>query len=242
MTPPAGLRAVLFDLDDTLYPEHQFVDGGFRAVARFVAARSGQSDASLVARLWELHARDGRGRLFDTLLAEVGLGGDPDIVLACLLLYRSHEVRLEPFPGVERALDEISDAGMLIGVLSDGQASVQRRKLAGLPGVARRLDVVVLTAELGPAYAKPSPVGYRVACRILDVPPSATVYVGNDPAKDFAGARAAGLYTVRLGRPPRTGGPLDRPPGAADDADVTLDGLELLPALLAGRGPGILPR
>ncbi|MGH2408583.1 MAG: HAD family hydrolase [Candidatus Limnocylindrales bacterium] len=111
-TLPTPVRAVLFDLDDTLYPEHRFVDGGFRAVARFVATRSARSEAALAARLWELHARDGRGRLFDTLLAENGLGGDEDLVSACLVVYRAHPVQLEPFPGVEGALDEIRAAGM----------------------------------------------------------------------------------------------------------------------------------
>jgi putative hydrolase of the HAD superfamily len=79
---PDPLRAVLFDLDDTLYREHDFVDGGFRAVADLLASRTGRGPGELVRRLWELHARDGRGRLFNTLLAELRLDGEPDSVAA----------------------------------------------------------------------------------------------------------------------------------------------------------------
>jgi putative hydrolase of the HAD superfamily len=231
---PRPLRAVLFDLDDTLYPERQFVDGGFRAVARFLAERTARSDRALADRLWALHAREGRGRLFDTLLAELGIHADPELVLACVLIYRTHPPALEPFPGVEATLEDLRSFGVRTGVLSDGQSTVQRRKLAGLDAVAERLDVVVMTDELGPGYAKPSPMPFRVACRILDVPPSHTTYVGNDPRKDFRGARDAGLHTIRLGQFPDEGGSMDIGFGAAEDADLTVDSFEALSAILAG--------
>jgi putative hydrolase of the HAD superfamily len=227
-------RAVLFDLDDTLYPERQFVDGGFRAVARFLAARSDDSEAALADRLWALHGRDGRGRLFDTLLDELGLGDDPDLVLACLLVYRNHPARVEPFPGVEALLDELRTAGIRTGVVSDGNAAVQARKLTSLGSIAERLDAVVMTDLLGPGRAKPSPVGFRVACRLLDVPTSATIYVGNDPRKDFAGARAAGLATIRVGSVPDEGGPTAIESRLDGDADLAVDSIEALSTTLSG--------
>ena len=95
-----GPAAVLFDRDDTLYPERQFVDGGFHAVARLLAGLSGHSEADLAARLWALHASDGRGRLFDSLLAELGLdtAAGADLVPACLLVYRAQATDLTAFP------------------------------------------------------------------------------------------------------------------------------------------------
>ena len=53
-----GARAVLFDLDDTLYRERRFILSGFRAVARSIA---GENDA------------DAR-RLFGTLLESLRAG------------------------------------------------------------------------------------------------------------------------------------------------------------------------
>lgn len=228
------VRAVLFDLDDTLYPERQFVDGGFRAVARFLAGPAGRSEASLADRLWELHRRDGRGRLFDALLDELGLGDDHDLVPACLLVYRTHPTQLTPFPGVETLLDVLHGRGIRTGVVSDGNAAVQARKVAGLGGVAARLDTVVLTDALGPGFAKPSPAGFRVACKLLDVPPRSTIYVGNDPRKDFAGARGAGLRTIRIGPIPDEGGSTAVEVVAGDDADLVADSFEALSTTLSG--------
>lgn len=238
---PRPLRAVLFDLDDTLYPERQFVDGGFRAVARFLAERLARSERALADRLWALHARDGRGRLFDTLLAELGNDHDADLVLACLLVYRTHRTALQPFPGVDATLAELRGAGVRTGLVSDGHAAVQRRKLAGLGTIEERLDVVVMTDELGPTCGKPSPISFRVACRILDVPPSLTTYVGNDPRKDFRGAREAGLHTIRVGRVPDEGGTMQVEVGMADDADLTIDSFRELGAIL-GRAAEVADR
>jgi putative hydrolase of the HAD superfamily len=233
MSAPAT-RGVLFDLDDTLYPEHQFVDGGFRAVADFLAGRTGRSAADMASRLWSLHGRDGRGRLFDSLLDEVGLGADRDLVAACLLVYRTHEPRLEPFPGAAGLVARLRSDGIRTGVVTDGNAAVQARKLAALPGLADAFDVVVLTDLLGPGFAKPSPAPFRVACRILDVEPSATIYVGNDPRKDFAGARAAGLGTIRIGSLPDEGGGTPIAAATADDADRAIDTFADLEPMLVG--------
>ena len=228
------LEAVLFDLDDTLYPERQYVDGGFRAVAAFLGPRFGRAEPELVARLWELHRRDGRGRLFDTLVGELGAGGDADLVLACLLVYRTWPARLEPFPGAVTVIGGLRASGIRTGLVSDGHAAVQRRKLAGLAGLADLLDVVVMTDELGREHAKPSPVPFRVACRILDVQPGRTAYVANDPRKDFRGAREAGLLTIRLGGLPDEGGSVDITWTPDDDSDLTVDGFSALPDVLLG--------
>ena len=230
----AVLRAVLFDLDDTLYAEHQFVDGGFGAVAHLLAGVSGRSELDLADRLWKLHRRDGRGRLFDTLIAELGLDGHPDLAPACLLVYRSHPTRLTPAPGAIATLGWLRGAGIRTGVVSDGNAAVQGRKLTGLAGLAGLLDVVVMTDDLGPGHAKPSPVPFLVACRLLDVEPSTTIYVGNDPRKDFAGARRAGLRTIRIGAIPDEGGPAAIEVAAADDADLAVDSYDALSTMLSG--------
>lgn len=238
MSPPRSLpSAVLFDLDDTLYPERQFVDGGFRAVARFLAPLTGERAVTLASRLRALHDRDGRGRLFDTLLAELGRPDDRDLILACVLTYRTHRPRLTLFPGAVEAIGAVRAARIPIGLVSDGHAAVQRRKLAALPEVARHLDAVVLTDELGAAYWKPSPVAFRVACRLLGAEPSRAVYVGNDPRKDFVGAREAELRTIRTGRFPDEGGATMGAIDEGADADVVVGAMADLAAAVLGGEP-----
>jgi putative hydrolase of the HAD superfamily len=233
---PAAPEAVLFDLDDTLYPERQFVDGGFRAVGSLLAAELGIDGAAVHDRLWDLHASHGRGRLFDALLAEHGVA-DEDLVRACLIVYRTHAPALTAVPGVERLLERLATRGAGLGLVSDGIASVQWRKLAALPGVADWLDVVIMTDELGDGHAKPAPTAFRVGCRLLEVEPGAAVYVANDPRKDFRGAREAGLRTVRFGALPDEGAGMDRSFADADDADIAANSIEALARILGVDGP-----
>jgi putative hydrolase of the HAD superfamily len=227
------VKAVLFDLDDTLYPERTFVHAGFEAAAVFLAPIVERPSAVLLSRLEQLHDRDGRGRLFDTLLGELEVA-DEDRVLATAAVhaYRTQTPTLEPFPDAVTVLEDVRAAGMRTGLVSDGLASVQRRKLSALPRVGELLDVVVLTDELGPGFAKPSPVPFLVACRLLDMSPADVAYVGNDPRKDFTGARAAGLRTFRVGSTPDEGGATIGLLAPPDEADTRLDSLASLPAAL----------
>jgi putative hydrolase of the HAD superfamily len=227
-----AVRAALFDLDDTLYPERSFVDSGFRAVGRFLGNLTGRSPAAIARRLAVLHERDGRGRLFDTLLAELDQPPDPDLVLAAVLVYRTHRPRLAPFPDVVDGLGRLRAAGIATGLVSDGSPGVQHRKLAALRGVAGQLDVVVMTDELGVGHAKPSATPFRVACRLLGIEPARAVYVANDPRKDFIGARDAGLATIRTGRLPDEGGGAARSAADGEDADLIVEAFADVPPIL----------
>jgi FMN phosphatase YigB (HAD superfamily) len=60
---------------------------------------------------------------------------------------------------------------------------------------------------------------------MLGVDPAASVYVANDPRKDFAGARAAGLATIRSGSLPDEGGAIRVSLRDGIDADAVTDGL-----------------
>jgi putative hydrolase of the HAD superfamily len=227
-----AVRAALFDLDDTLYPERSFVDSGFREVGRFLGKLTGRSPAAIARRLAALHERDGRGRLFDTLLAELDQPPDPDLVLAALQVYRTHRPRLAPFPSVVDALRRLRAAGIATGLVSDGLSAVQHRKLAALQGVEGQMDVVVMTDELGTGHAKPSATPFRVACRLLEVEPAQAVYVANDPRKDFIGAREAGLATIRTGRLPDEGGGVAVSVADGEDADLIVDAFADIPPIL----------
>ncbi len=189
-------RTVIFDLDDTLYREHDYVRSGFAAVARRMAASGAASEAELYGALERAWRRDGRGRVFDHVSAQFGLTVP---VRELVEVYRGHEPELELYPDAERALARLEAARGSFAVLTDGIGCVQRRKLHAL-GLDRRVACIVVSDELGPGCSKPSPVPYRAALAQLQVPAEDAVYVGDNPNKDFIGARAVGMRTVRVRR------------------------------------------
>jgi putative hydrolase of the HAD superfamily len=85
----------------------------------------------------------------------------------------------------------------LLGLLSDGYLEVQRKKVEAL-ALDRYLDAIVLSDEFGRDAWKPSPRPFLKVLEVLAVDAHAAVYVADNPAKDFAGARGVGMASVRL--------------------------------------------
>jgi putative hydrolase of the HAD superfamily len=194
--PRSDLRAVILDLDNTLYPEEQFVTGGFRAVAAFFAPHLDVTPDELLARMMDLLRAHGRGQVFNLLLAERNM--DSAAWLPTLLhVYRSHQPALSLFPETASLLRDLKSRGLKLGLVTDGLASVQRRKISAL-ALEPFMDAVVCTGELGHGQAKPSPIPFQVALNLLNVPAEQAVYVADDISKDFAGPNQLGMKSVQI--------------------------------------------
>src|SRR5213592_4647719 len=86
-------RAVVFDLDDTLYPESAYVRSGFRAVAEEAARRYGVSADEAYSELERLFEDGVRGNTFDRWLSARGIDGDVADLMAA---YRAHTPTIDP--------------------------------------------------------------------------------------------------------------------------------------------------
>jgi putative hydrolase of the HAD superfamily len=224
----SGWQAIVFDLDDTLYPERDYVRSGFAAVAAWSESRLGVDAAEGRADLQALFDRGVRGTTFDEWLRARGLPREPWIA-QLVDVYRAHEPSLCCFPGVRELLRALGERHRL-GLVSDGLLAVQRRKLAAL-GIEGFFDAVVFSDEGGRAAWKPSPRPFRIVLERLRVPPARAVYVADNAAKDFLGARRAGMGTVWVRRPGGEYASLD-PPSADHAPDREIADLSFLNSAL----------
>jgi putative hydrolase of the HAD superfamily len=113
--------------------------------------------------------------------------------------YREHAPSLTLYADAGEAIEHCRRGGLLTGLVSDGYLDVQRRKVAAL-GLEALLSTIVLSDEFGRANWKPAPMPYLTAVERLGILPAEAVYVGDNPKKDFEGARRAGLKSVRVRR------------------------------------------
>ncbi len=187
-------HAVAFDLDDTLYPEWSFVLGGFRAAAAWAQAHLGRPAEETSAELVSLFQDGVRGDTFDRWLASHGLG--PDAVPELVRAYREHAPTLTPYPGITGLLESLQGSRRL-GLLSDGDFAVQRRKLGAL-GISRYFDAIVFTDVWGRDGWKPAARPFRELLDGLGVDAAEAVYVADNPAKDFLGPRELGMSSIRV--------------------------------------------
>jgi putative hydrolase of the HAD superfamily len=195
-----ALKALVFDLDDTLYPEQAYVRSGFAAVARWLQAQAGLPAPGTFAALWSAHLRGDRGRLFNDLLAahpaELGAVDVPSLIR----VYRSHAPAIALYPGMAGLLEEAGCRSLRLALISDGFLEAQRRKVEAL-GLARWFDPILLTDEGGREAWKPDPRSFLRVQAAFGFEPGALAYIGNNPAKDFKAPRELGWRTVQLRMP-----------------------------------------
>ncbi len=223
-----ALQAIIFDLDDTLYPERDFVFSGFRAVAGWAETHLDIPAHDGFAELRSLFEQGVRGDTFNHWLAAHRLADD-GLVTQLVQVYRGHTPQIKPFPEVLPLLQSLHRRYRL-GLVSDGYLAVQQRKLAAL-GLSSYLDAVVLSDEWGAEAWKPSPYPFQVVLERLGAEASRTVYVADNPTKDFLGARQAGLRTVWVRRPGGVYGHLN-PPSPQHTPDVEIAALTELESVL----------
>jgi putative hydrolase of the HAD superfamily len=188
------IRAVLFDLDDTLYPQAEWLAGAWRAVA--AAAPDTVDRDALLAALVDIAAEGSdRGRIVDRALDRVG---HPQADVAPMVnAFRSHApARLEPYPGAVEALTAL---GRLVplGVVTDGDVDVQQAKLDAL-GITGLFAAVVISDRFGREHRKPAPRPFLAALHEMQVPAAHAVFIGDRPDKDVVGAVAVGMRAVRV--------------------------------------------
>jgi putative hydrolase of the HAD superfamily len=194
------IRAAVFDLDDTLYLERDYVSSGFRALANELARRSPLQNQEIFDFLWERFQAGARGDHFDRLLERYPELSTVTTVAELVSLYRNHLPCLELLDGVRAMLEKLESLGVQTGIITDGPVSSQTAKIGAL-GLVSKIEHRIQTDEWGIEYRKPHLRGYETMTSLLGAAASQCVYVGDNPEKDFVGAKALGWKTIRLRMP-----------------------------------------
>ena len=199
MTSGCGqVRLVVFDLDDTLYPELDYVYSGFAAVAGAIKDEL-RAGADLAGRMKAIFESGNRSRVFDTLLAELDRPAETALIRRMVEVYRSHRPRISLFGDADAALRRLGGRYHL-ALLSDGYLISQQRKIEALQ-LASRIDRIVLTDELGREYWKPDPRPFAMLESAFGLPGALCAYVGDNPSKDFVAPNRLGWRTIMVQRP-----------------------------------------
>lgn len=179
------ISGVIFDLDDTLYAEKQYVRSGFNAVAKFLGEEEAED------RLWH-YFTEGKGAI-DELLREMGREAEKE---DCLHAYRFHEPEISLYEGVADVLNRLRDDGVRVGIITDGRPEGQHSKLRAL-GIDLPPEDIIVTDELGgPQFRKPCDIAFRILQRRWRLPFEEMVYVGDNPDKDFQVPLQLGMESV----------------------------------------------
>ena len=200
------LRAVLFDIDDTLFSTSEFARtarvNSIRAMIR-VGVR--MSEKELMRELEEVIAEFSSNyqNHFDKLLQRMPKskysGVNPAILVAAAVAgyhdTKFHQLR--PYGDALALLRALNKTSITTGVLTDGLMVKQAEKLLRL-GVYELFhpEAIFISDQIG--ISKPNPKLYRRACTALGVTPSSVLYIGDNPINDIDPANSIGIHTVLL--------------------------------------------
>lgn len=248
------LRAILFDLDDTLVCAYGRPDIAWPQVTADFADRLAPLDPVLVAEAivarsrvfwndpelrssarWDIPAS--RRLIVAAAFAELGKAGhvEPEAALAIALAdrfsaFRDAEMRLAE--GALELVTALRRRGLLLGLVTNGGSASQRDKLARF-GLAQMFDHVQIEEEAG--FGKPEPLAYAHALAALGVGAHEAWMVGDHIEWDVGAPQALGIEGVWLDAGGR---------GAVSDGSVvprrTIRVLGELVALLDAAGPGAI--
>jgi putative hydrolase of the HAD superfamily len=216
---------VVFDLDDTLYLERDYVRSGFKHVAEYADRNLGTSD--FAEHAWRLFTEGRRGTIFNNVLQEQNIPCGVEIIEHLVSVYRSHRPNIRLQTDAACCLDKLAGHASL-AMITDGPIESQRNKIAALQ-LERRFACIVVTEELGKEYRKPSLSAFRIIEEKEEFRNSRFCYVADNPQKDFVAPRQLGWKTIRIRRKEGLYAEFDmQGEGAADTEVADLTGVPSL--------------
>jgi putative hydrolase of the HAD superfamily len=176
---------VVFDLDDTIYRETDFVKSGMRRVAEFLATEVGDRSVADETYTVMLAAYEAKENFIDKGVAYLrGKGFAVEIDEALLVNeYRFHKPALTLPATTKRVLDYLQKQGVKLAMITDGRLETQRNKITALGLDAYFAPHAIFISEaLG--VDKHNPLAFRKVMRLW---PEAKkfIYIGDNVEKDF---------------------------------------------------------
>ncbi len=188
------IKGILFDLDDTLYNESDFVKSGFAAVAKELEFRGVGKSAKIQKLLESFHFNESRNFVFNKAADELNF---PITWINELVdIYRLHHPAIEFFSDTKQVIQQLKK-NYLLGCITDGWAQVQRNKINAL-NLKKYIDCIVICDDFGREYWKPNPFAFYKCCEILGLETTEVVFVGDNPERDIQAAKNAEIKSVHI--------------------------------------------
>lgn len=192
------IKAVVFDLDDTLISEYDYIKSGFTHISRLLEPTFDRSSHQLYAELLLLY-RNSPKNVFNRLYDLFNIDCDQDTILTLVNEFRHHDPVITMFPDVLPLLTYLKDQNIATGIITDGYLISQQKKLDTIKA-AEHFNQIIMTDELGRAFWKPHPLSFEIMKERMDIEFEEILYIGDNPNKDFYIGSIHPITTVRIHR------------------------------------------
>jgi putative hydrolase of the HAD superfamily len=186
------MKAVLFDLDDTLLDRKVSLTSFVSHQAKKIVAD--EDVVRFVNRFIELDANGSvwKDVVYSSLVDEFYLSEitSEELLNDYVKNFRSF---CRAKPGSQEAIKVLHSFGLKLGLISNGKSPFQEQCFEALSMGHLFHDVIVSDAV---GYKKPDKNIFLLACKNLAITPNEAIFVGDNPIADIQGANAVGMYTI----------------------------------------------
>lgn len=192
------IKAVVFDLDDTLISEKEYIRSGFRQVSKKIAEKNNLDKEYVYELMLDTFNEDSKN-VFNRVLDKLNIQYEKEDIKELINFYRGHMPDIKLYEDAKYILDTLKAKGIKLGMITDGYKITQRNKLEAL-NIGDYFEHIVVTDELGREFWKPHQKPYEIIKEKLGLEYENMVYVGDNVSKDFVTANKLGMNTVFINR------------------------------------------
>lgn len=186
----------VFDLDDTLYSEYEFVKSGFMSVAKHISKNYNLSKKVIFHELIEIFHKHGRGKVFNIFFENNNIKYPGNYIYELVDIYRYHQnYDIQLYDGAEALIKYLIKKNKKIAILTDTNWLVQKKKVKTL-NLNSLVDKVYYSNKH--KTKKPDIKLYNMILDYFKVEFHKTVWIGDDPNSDFEVPKKMGGITIRI--------------------------------------------
>ena len=191
------IKAVIFDLDHTLFDRYKTLRAIVKPLRELLPIDPTLSDdevGDIMVNADKTCVYYGWDRVREHIVNETKLFTEKiDGHDYSNAVFKCFEDVAVPFPFTLPMLEELKNAGYILGLITNGLPGLQEKKLKmlGLDGI---FDRVLVTGQYG--CPKPSIKPFEMMAEWLNLDPREMMYVGDNPVNDIEPSRAAGYVPV----------------------------------------------
>ncbi|TYP72314.1 putative hydrolase of the HAD superfamily [Aquimarina intermedia] len=182
-------KIIIFDLDDTLYKEINYLRSAYQEISRKIASEV-KVDSEIIYSDMLLMYFDKRN-VFASILKKYSINGFSPADL--LNIYRGHYPDIKLSPSIKNVLDNLKNSDVELGLITDGRSIQQRNKIKSL-GLDLIFKYIIISEEFG--TEKPAINNYKFFENLFGK--GVYYYVGDNIKKDFVSPNALGWKTICL--------------------------------------------
>lgn len=190
------VKGVIFDLDDTLISEREYIQSGFKVISNVISNYYPFGKENLYKLLVNLFNEDNKN-VFNRFLNKLQINYTSADIEYLIKIYRNHSPSINLYKDVIPTLFILRNRGYKLGIISDGFKESQRKKISAV-GLEKYFEKIILTDELGREFWKPNEKPFKLMAESFDIDYKDLIYIGDNEAKDFIAPNKLGMKTVKI--------------------------------------------